>query len=345
MSQIKAGKTVEGADIVKPVFGINGSWMILFGLYILISHQMPDAAGIVLTAAGAALLSAAILMELLKQKKKHKIEQLRLNNKYIMARITSVTLNPTVQYGTVNPYRIRCEYFDEYGKRHAFKSGNILFNPDSEIRGRNIREIKVYVNPPDYKCYEVDVSFLNKANIVNHTLSGYLDPKTANFYIGAVFTAVGVLVCILGAVLFSAVRDPGVFIPTGIIFAAFGGPGMVFLIGEIKKRKIRKTCIRENRCVMAKVTSAALDPTIHVSYPMLPTRNNLQKLRRADGSISNQPYFLQCTYFDANTNTTHIFRSKYLPPNEEENWLGKEVKVFYYGKNMDKYFVELDDYS
>ncbi len=86
--------------------------------------------------------------------KVHVMEQVVAKGSYVEAEVIGVNRNRSIRIYGKHPYRVICEYTDEYtGKRHRFKSKNLTRNPTDFLD----KTIGVYVNRANYKHYYVDV--------------------------------------------------------------------------------------------------------------------------------------------------------------------------------------------
>jgi hypothetical protein len=82
------------------------------------------------------------------------------NGRRIMAEITSVGLNTSVQMNGRSPYRINCQWLDpSRNEMHVFHSGNIWFNPTEFLSEKTLL---VWIDPDNPHRYTVDTSFLPK---------------------------------------------------------------------------------------------------------------------------------------------------------------------------------------
>lgn len=86
--------------------------------------------------------------------KKIRCNRLLQRGQYVMAEISEIIINYSIQMGTRHPYVVKCRYQDNYGNVHIFKSRNLMFNP-TELMKDNM--VKVYVDGENYKHYYVDV--------------------------------------------------------------------------------------------------------------------------------------------------------------------------------------------
>jgi hypothetical protein len=85
---------------------------------------------------------------------------LRQNGRRILAEITIVELNTSLEVNGRNPFRIVCQWLDPArNEMHVFHSSNIWYDPTQFITEKTL---EVLVDPDNPRRYSVDTSFLPK---------------------------------------------------------------------------------------------------------------------------------------------------------------------------------------
>ena len=158
MEEKKAKMGISGMLIVAIVFIIMGIAFLPTGVGIYLSGIGTTSEALVFLAVfggtgGVFLVVGGILFALFINKKKH-YNRLLQNGQYVMAEISEVKINYSVQVNARHPYVVLCRYQDNYGNIHIFKSRNLMFNP-TDLMKDNI--VKVYVEGENYKHYYVDI--------------------------------------------------------------------------------------------------------------------------------------------------------------------------------------------
>lgn len=149
---------------------------------------------------------------------------------------------------------------------------------------------------------------------------------------GLVFLPIGLVYMLLGAGLwYFGVGDKpevpviflGVFGGTGCIFAVLG---LIFLSGDVRRRRIQKRLFESGYSVKATVTDARRVPQVRVNH-----RN---------------PVVLECRYAEPGTGNMHTWRSRYLYTDEDiQQFLGREVPVYVDRWDIKEGFVDVDAIS
>ena len=142
--------------------------------------------------------------------------------------------------------------------------------------------------------------------------------------IGAVFTCLGVLFVVLGAVL--AWKLPEDVKVIGFIFTMVGAPflalGAVFLCVQSGKKRSAERLIESGRYVWGDVVGFSRNYCVRVN--------------------GRNPLILSVRFQDP-YGRTHMFKSWDLMVPPDESWIGKKVKVYYAGDNYQKYYVAAED--
>jgi hypothetical protein len=118
------------------------------------------AGSIVLICLGVAFTAPGIGFSVWKRFSDQKNAWLHQNGRRILAEITSVELNTSLEVNGRNPFRIICQWLDPArNEMHVFHSGNIWYDPTEFITGKTL---EVLVDPNNPRRYTVDTSFLPK---------------------------------------------------------------------------------------------------------------------------------------------------------------------------------------
>lgn len=96
---------------------------------------------------------------IISQKRRDKLNKsLQKQGKIIITKYNRTTLNETLKVNGQSPYQIISQWQDPIDQKlYVFKSENIWFDPEEFVGDR---EIKVYINPDNYKQYYMDINFL-----------------------------------------------------------------------------------------------------------------------------------------------------------------------------------------
>ncbi len=115
---------------------------------------------IVLIGLGVVFTAPGIGFMVWKRASDRKNAWLQQNGRRIVAEITSVELNTSLEVNGRNPFRILCQWLDPARNEvHVFHSGNIWYDPTQFITEKTL---VVLVDPNNPRRYTVDTSFLPK---------------------------------------------------------------------------------------------------------------------------------------------------------------------------------------
>ena len=152
---------------------------------------------------------------------------------------------------------------------------------------------------------------------------------TALGIIGFIFTPVGLLLALIGAIVWknksAAFRHPDEPVIFLAVFGGIGGIflilGLAFLLADIIRRRRLRSAYFGGNCVDAEITGVV-------------TVNNVNMM-------NGHPRIVECAYTDA-SGTVHIYRSRYLYGNVETLLKSKTVPVYIDRNNDNIGFVDID---
>lgn len=333
-------KDVSGLGICSIVFGGLGICFFLAGVisFLLITDDNVKIISYIFSGIGIVFIVLTILLFSIKRNKKKMQEKLISEGNYVMSDIKKIFMNVNITYGNEHPYKIYCTYVDTQGVSHKFRSKNIMFNPNGLIDEES--QIRVYVNSSDYSRYYVDTESIIPDESHCVVEGKPLNRNKAYFIMGMMFTLLSVIPICLGVMLYMRFYEILILIITLLCALPFLCVGIGFLINEIHKKKIIRKCREDNQYVMAKVVSVGRDPAVELTG-MAGTAMVVDALKNGsnDQPISTEPYYLQCLY-QSGDGVKHVFRTGIFFKSPSEDVIGKEVKVYYYGSDMKKYFID-----
>jgi hypothetical protein len=95
-------------------------------------------------------------------KKKKNNEWLQLNGKRITTKIQSVGRDAYIKINGRSPYIIYSQWLNpQTQEMHIFKSDSIMYDPKDFLK---VDSVPVWIDPNNYKRYQMDLSFLPKTN-------------------------------------------------------------------------------------------------------------------------------------------------------------------------------------
>lgn len=339
-------KKITGLGIIGLIFTPIGALFCGIGIAtaLLVNDEEAFIFGLIYTPIGAVFLILGLLFLYLQRRKEKMQKQIREAGNYIMATVDRVICNTNLTYNNMHPYIVYCNYVDERGIMHHFKSRNIMFNPTGMFRDNQVR---VFVDPANLKHYDVDIDSI-LPNTVIHTINGYQSKNKGVFLCGVIFTIMGSIFAGIGltiSLLAASYPDRWMF------FLIFGGIGGIFLVMEIifltvelRKKSEVKRLKNSGQYVNAIIKNVAVDFSIEYGG-MAGTSalyKNLSAAGRHEQVYTSYPLYFQCSYA-ARDGTSHIFRSESKVGIDQERYIGKDVKVYYKGKDFRKYYVALEE--
>lgn len=336
---MKKKKEVSGMRICSIVFGGIGISFLAAGIisFALISDPKVLIVSYIFGSVGAVFTVVAIILISLIRKKHNMQQRLKSEGQYVLADITKIFMNAGITYGNKHPYKIYCKYMDDSGVNHKFHSNNIMINPDGLIDDEQIR---VYVNSNDYSRYYVDTDSIMTGEGQCIVEGKSLNRNKAYLVMGIMFVVLSLMPACIGILLYTRFFEVIILVITSILALPFFCIGMVFIVNEIRKKKIFKKCRENNQYVMARVAAVGRDPSVELSG-IAGTAMLVDAIKNGSKgqAISTEAYYLQCVY-QSGDNVKHVFRTGSFFRAPGEDIIGKEVKVYYYGPNMEKYFID-----
>ena len=333
-------KDVSGLGICSIVFGGIGVGLFLSGIitFLLIPDDDMKIMCCFFVGIGVVFIALTILLLSIRRKQKKIQKRLISEVNYVMADITKIYMNGTITYGNQHPYKICCRYVDEQGISHKFRSENIMFNPNGLID--EVSQIRVYVNANDYSRYYVDTDSIMPVEEQCIVEGKPLNTNKAYLIMGIVFTLLSLIPICIGILLYMKFYEVMIIVITLICGLPFLCVGIGFLTNEIHKKKIFNMCRKNNQYIMAKVVAVDRDPSVQLagmagSAMVLDTFKNWTN----EQSVSTEAYYLKCIY-KTDDGIKHVFRTGVFFKSPGEDIIGKEVKVYYYGRDMKKYFID-----
>ena len=146
----------------------------------------------------------------------------------------------------------------------------------------------------------------------------------ALWIIGIVFTCIGGLFVPIGIAALAAIGGEAWLF--GLIYVCVGGLflvlGIIFLVTELRKKKMAERLVAAGRYVWGEVTEVTVNPSITVNH--------------------RHPYVLLVQYRDG-YGTVHQFRSRNLYIPSASGMVGKQVKVYYEDQSFRHYYVDLEN--
>ncbi|NCC43113.1 MAG: phage holin family protein [Clostridia bacterium] len=339
-------KKISGLGMIGLIFTLIGASFCIIGIAVFLFVKVDEAAilGLIYTPIGAVFLVLGLLFLFLQRRKEKMHKQVREAGHYIMATVDRVICNTNLTYNNMHPYIVYCNYVDERGVMHHFKSRNVMFNPTGMFRDN---QVKVFVESKNLKYYDVDIDSI-LPNTVIHTVNGYQSKNKGVFLCGVIFTIMGSVFAGIGlAISLLAVSYPDRWM-FFLIFGGIGGIflviGIIFLARELRKKSQVKRLKNSGDYVNAVIKSVAVDSSIE--YGGMAGTSALYKNLSASGSheqvYTSHPLYFQCSYA-APDGIEHIFRSESKVGLDQERYIGQNVKVYYKGDDFRKYYVALEE--
>ncbi len=140
-------------------------------------------------------------------------------------------------------------------------------------------------------------------------------------FVGALFTAIGMVFLPIGIVL-GINQDRFFLFCFGLIGSVFVFIGILLLSVIVKKNRMKKELTDRGYYVTADITEITYNGSVTVN--------------------GRHPYVIQCAYEDPYTNEFHLFRSEDLPYDPSPMLKGDQIRVFVDPEDFDRYYVDID---
>lgn len=141
--------------------------------------------------------------------------------------------------------------------------------------------------------------------------------------IGIIFTILGAIFTTLGIALYVLLPEEGPIML--LCFGLCGMPflliGLIFLIWQVRKRKLAKKLVAEGNYVLAEIMEVSRNFNVNVN--------------------GRYPFIVRCKYEDSH-GTVHIFQSRSLFFNPESLFRDQFVRVYLNRDNYKQYYVDID---
>lgn len=158
MEKKKMKMGISGIMIVALTFTLIGVVFLSVGssIYLTLREGMPETIIFLIVFDGLGILFfiLGLLFFFILIRKRMKIRRLLEKGNYIMAEVSEILRNDTIQINSRHPYVVKCRYQDGFGKIHIFKSRNLMYNPRGILKDNMVR---VYVDGENYKHYYVAI--------------------------------------------------------------------------------------------------------------------------------------------------------------------------------------------
>lgn len=149
--------------------------------------------------------------------------------------------------------------------------------------------------------------------------------KGAVFILGIVYTLLGGIFVIVGAILTAILYEQDARM-VGIIFASIGSIflilGIVFLIIQNCKKKTAQRLMDSGKYLWAEVIELVPNYNVRVN--------------------NRHPYVARARYVDGN-GTVHIFKSHNLYGYVDESVLHQQVKIYTEDNSLKKYYMDIEE--
>lgn len=150
----KAKTGISAFLIIGIVFTLIGAVFLLVGIISYILKTDMQIFSLTFGGTGLAFFVIGAVFLAMEIRKKILSNRLFRSGNYILAEISEVRMNYSIQVVGRHPFVVICQYQDRYGNVHMFKSRNLYFNPSALFKDQ---KVKIYVEGEKFRHYYVDI--------------------------------------------------------------------------------------------------------------------------------------------------------------------------------------------